>query len=193
MNCKAPSRAFSHTDTRSHTQHTHTLTHTFHTVCFHAVRDTEGILRGLCNKEHPKQFPIWLWGRTLALTCRTTIAREHTHTRTHTLLGGFYEWTDGVNTSGGTSSCTVNLNRPELCLFLSLFLSPSVFSGVSSHHAATSCLLPPGPLQSYLLRWAGGGRGGRGGVAGCGISCEQGSMHVCESLSVWMSSSSVRW
>lgn len=41
---------------RSHSL-THSLTHLFpRTVFFHAVHNTEGILRGLCNKEHTKQF-----------------------------------------------------------------------------------------------------------------------------------------
>lgn len=52
--------------TLTHVQHTHALTHLClhtpsYTVFFHAVHNTEGILRGLCNREHTKQFQIWLW------------------------------------------------------------------------------------------------------------------------------------
>lgn len=49
-----------HSRAHTHTQHTHALTRT-HTALVHAVHNTEGILRGLCNREHTKQFQIWLW------------------------------------------------------------------------------------------------------------------------------------
>ena len=61
--------AFTHTHT-----HTHARTRSFY-VFSHAVHNTEGILRGLCNKEHTKQFK---YGCGMKV-CTHMHNNEHTH------------------------------------------------------------------------------------------------------------------
>ena len=83
----------SHTHTYTHIHTTHTLTRTYtpvyphthtpsYTVFFHAIHNTEGILRGLCNKEHTKQFKYGC-GMNGSTHMHNN---EHTHKHAHSLL-----------------------------------------------------------------------------------------------------------
>lgn len=67
MSCKAPSKLL----------HTLTHSHTPYNVFFHATRDTEGIRRGLCNKERTKQFKYG---------CGINVSHRVLHTHTRSLL-----------------------------------------------------------------------------------------------------------
>lgn len=88
MNQKAPSKLLQcRTDTHhTHTHNTHAHTHLcIHTpVVFHAVHNTEGIQRGLCNKEHTKQF-IYGCGMNSSTHMHNN-ENTHTHKHTHRLF-----------------------------------------------------------------------------------------------------------
>lgn len=114
MSFRAPSkRLLTHTHTRAHT-----LAHTPYSVSFHATRDTEGIRRGLCNKERTKQFKYG---------CGTNAWTQNT------LASEVYERPDGV---GGTEPA------PSLIGQFGLSLNSS-----GLHHTAGLCrhAAPPPP------------------------------------------------
>lgn len=121
MNCKAPSKLL------------HTLTHTLQ--CFLPC-NTEGIRRGLCNKERTKQFKYG---------CGINVSTGILHTQTRSLLR-FMTGETALTRTGTFADRTVR-SQPR-------FTGITVHHTVGRfHHAATSWALPRGPFQNDSPRY----------------------------------------